>query len=242
MERISKAGTDGGSIMVKGKNEYAGLIKLVTFDINPLQMDDLKVLDGTQNAIGSREYTGKEIVPEFSLKTTIGSTDYILPARSYTIAKKADADNTNVGTGTVVITGDGSNVIGSREVSFQIVAKSLAKPSSGTDLIAVEVIPDSFSYDGTEKKPTVLVTYQYGTEVEVRQLTEGSDFTVAYSNNINAGTATAVISGIGNYTGSRTVEYTITEKSFDGAIVTFPNGTSYPYMGSDNGGWNRKCR
>ena len=230
-----KAGTDGGSIMVKGKNEYAGLIKLVTFDINPLQMDDLKVLDGTQNAIGSREYTGKEIVPEFSLKTTIGSTDYILPARSYTIAKKADADNTNVGTGTVVITGDGSNVIGSREVSFQIVAKSLAKPSSGTDLIAVEVIPDSFSYDGTEKKPTVLVTYQYGTEVEVRQLTEGSDFTVAYSNNINAGTATAVISGIGNYTGSRTVEYTITEKSFDGAIVTFPNGTSYPYMGSDNG-------
>ena len=30
-----KAGTDGGSIMVKGKNEYAGLIKLVTFDINP---------------------------------------------------------------------------------------------------------------------------------------------------------------------------------------------------------------
>lgn len=230
-----KAGTDGGSIMVKGKNEYAGLIKLVTFDINPLQMDDLKVLDGTQNAIGSREYTGKEIVPEFSLKTTIGSTDYILPARSYTIAKKADADNTNVGTGTVVITGDGSNVIGSREVSFQIVAKSLAKPSSGTDLIAVEVIPDSFSYDGTEKKPTVLVTYQYGTEVEVRQLTEGSDFTVAYSNNIHAGTATAVISGIGNYTGSRTVEYTITEKSFDGAIVTFPNGTSYPYMGSDNG-------
>ena len=98
------------------------------------------------------------------------------------IAKKADADNTNVGTGTVVITGDGSNVIGSREVSFQIVVKSLAKPSSGTDLIAVEVIPDSFSYDGTEKKPTVLVTYQYGTEVEVRQLTEGSDFTVAYSN------------------------------------------------------------
>ena len=224
-----KAGTDGGSIMVKGKNEYAGLIKLVTFDINPLQMD------GTQNAIESREYTGKEIVPEFSLKATIGSTDYILPARSYTIAKKADADNTNVGTGTVVITGDGGNVIGSREVSFQIVAKSLAKPSSGTDLIAVEVIPDSFSYDGTEKKPTVLVTYQYGTEVEVRQLTEGSDFTVAYSNNINAGTATAVISGIGNYTGSRTVEYTITEKSFDGAIVTFPNGTSYPYMGSDNG-------
>ena len=37
-----------------------------------------------------------------------------------------------------------------------------------------------------------------------------------------------------NYT-IPTVEYTITEKSFDGAIVTFPNGTSYPYMGSDNG-------
>ena len=74
------------------------------------------------------------------------------------------------------------------------------------------MIPDSFSYDGTEKKPTVLVTYQYGTEVEVRQLTEGSDFTVAYSNNINAGTATAVISGIGNYTDTKSVSFQIVEK------------------------------
>ena len=42
-----KAGTDGGSIMVKGKNEYDGLIKPVTFDINPLQMEALMVLAGS---------------------------------------------------------------------------------------------------------------------------------------------------------------------------------------------------
>lgn len=38
-------------------------------------------------------------------------------------------------------------------------------------------------------------------------LTEGTDYTVAYSNNVNAGTATVAITGIGDYTGK-------TEKTF----------------------------
>ena len=40
-------------------------------------------------------------------------------------------------------------------------------------------------------------------------LAANTDYTVAYSNNINAGTATATLTGMGNYTGTRTVKFTI---------------------------------
>ncbi|MCR5451518.1 MAG: leucine-rich repeat protein [Lachnospiraceae bacterium] len=40
-------------------------------------------------------------------------------------------------------------------------------------------------------------------------LIEGTDYTVQYSNNINVGTATATYTGIGNYTGTRTLQFTI---------------------------------
>lgn len=228
------AGTDGGSVTVTGKNSYAGIVEYVLFDIEPQYINNLKVMDGNQTTVGNREYTGREIIPEIELKATVGTSDFTIPESSYTIAKKDGADNTNVGTGTIVLRGDGKNVLGSREVTFKITPKSLAKPTgSAADTISVEVVPDSFAYDGTEKKPTVIVSYQYGTETEVRQLTEGIDFTVGYSNNINAGTATVTVTGKGNYTNSRKAEFKITEKDFSAAIVTFPNGDKYPYMGSN---------
>lgn len=228
------AGTDAGTIVVKGKNSYDGIIEMVTFDIEAQNMDDLSIMDGNHTSVQSRVYTGKEIEPELTLTVTIGTTKFTLPSSSYTVAKKEGADNTNVGTGTLVFTGDGVNIIGSKEVSFKITAKSLAVPTgSATDTISMEVMPDSYTYDGTEKKPTVIVTYQYGTETQVRQLTEGTDYTVAYSNNIKVGTAKVTVTGQGNYTNSRTAEFTITEKDFTGAVVSFPNGSSYPYMGSN---------
>lgn len=228
------AGTDAGSVVVKGKNSYAGIVEAVLFDIEPQRMADLKVMDGNQTTMKSREYTGKEILPEITLNATIGTSDFAMPESGYTIAKKNGSDNVNVGTGTIVVTGDGTNIIGSKEVTFRITPKSLAKPTgSAADTISVEVVPDSFAYDGTEKRPTVIVTYQYGTESETRQLTEGVDFTVGYSNNVNAGTAKATVTGQGNYTNSRTVEFTITEKDFSGAVVSLPNGDTYPYMGSN---------
>ena len=230
----TNAGTDAGSVYVVGKNSYAGMYEVVSFDIEPQRMADLKVMDGNQTTMKSREYTGKEILPEITLNATIGTSDFAMPESGYTIAKKNGSDNVNVGTGTIVVTGDGTNIIGSKEVTFRITPKSLAKPTgSAADTISVEVVPDSFAYDGTEKRPTVIVTYQYGTESETRQLTEGVDFTVGYSNNVNAGTAKATVTGQGNYTNSRTVEFTITEKDFSGAVVSLPNGDTYTYMGSN---------
>lgn len=46
------------------------------------------------------------------------------------------------------------------------------------------------------------------------QLKLGEDYVIAaYSNNINKGTATAVIKGIGDYSGTKTVKFKITQKT-----------------------------
>ena len=61
----------------------------------------------------------------------------------------------------------------------------------------------SFKYDGKEKKPSVTVKNR------TKVLIAGTDYTVSYSDNIKAGTAKAVITGKGNYTGSVTKTFEI---------------------------------
>lgn len=227
-----------GSISIIGKGNYAGNTKYTTFKIEPLEIRAITVLDGKSTALADREYTGVPILPELSLTTKIGSTTYTLPESDYKVSVSADSDNVSVGTVTLVIEGTTSskgkqNITGSQEVSFDIVPKSLSKPASGQDKISMQVTQDTYAYDGTAKEPEVIVTYQYGSsDTEVRTLNKGTDYTIAYSNNIAAGTAQAIVTGIGNYSGSRTANFTITSQDISAATVTLPNGTVYPYMGS----------
>ncbi len=51
--------------------------------------------------------------------------------------------------------------------------------------------PTTYTYDGTAKEPEVLVVYDGQT------LTKDTDYTVAYSDNKNAGNAEVTITGIG---------------------------------------------
>jgi hypothetical protein len=60
----------------------------------------------------------------------------------------------------------------------------------------------SYTYDGKSKKPSV----------SAKGLVSGKDYTVSYKNNINVGTATVVITGKGNYTGTRTLKFDIVPK------------------------------
>lgn len=63
----------------------------------------------------------------------------------------------------------------------------------------------SWTYDGTEKKPTVRFVTLPGNTT----LSPGISFTVSYENNIHAGTAKIIITGLGLYSGS-TAETTFT--------------------------------
>ncbi|MBE6742464.1 MAG: hypothetical protein E7570_09225, partial [Ruminococcaceae bacterium] len=81
----------------------------------------------------------------------------------------------------------------------------------------VDAIPDQ-TVTGKEIKPAVNVSYN-GVA-----LTEGKDYTISYSNNISAGTATVSITGIGYYTGAKTEHFTIKAGSLVGASVYIRDG------------------
>ena len=138
--------------------------------------------------IADQAYTGSAITPK--PQVTIGSlsltkgTDY---EYSYT-------NNTNVGTATVTVTFKGDyESLGSVEKEFRIV-----KQLSHSD-ITVSDIPNQ-TYTGSAICPEISVT-----DGETA-LILNSDYTVECSDNVNVGTATMTITGMGSY--ARTVEKT----------------------------------
>ncbi len=79
----------------------------------------------------------------------------------------------------------------------------------------LSTIPDQ-TYTGSEIKPDITIKDGETT------LVEGTDYTIEYSNNINAGTATVTVTGMGNYTGTATTDFTIVKA---GSQTTAENKT-----------------
>ena len=126
-------------------------------------------------------YTGSACKPSVTVtykgKKLIEGTDF-------TISYK---DNINIGTASVVIIGKG-NYTGTVTKTFAIAPKN-------TSGLTISGIADK-TYNG--KAQTQFVAVKNGTAA----LKNGTDYTVSYKNNINAGTASIVITGKGNYTGA----------------------------------------
>lgn len=80
---------------------------------------------------------------------------------------------------------------------------SAAVPIDITNKAEVIVNDNSCVYDGTAKEPAVTVS------VNGNILVNGTDYTVSYADNINAGTAVATITGKNGYTGTVTQNFTI---------------------------------
>ena len=76
---------------------------------------------------------------------------------------------------------------------------------TGTDISGAVVTaePNEFTADGAAKEPAVTVTLDGAT------LKEGADYTVAYTNNIEPGTATVTVTGAGKYSGTASATFTI---------------------------------
>ncbi len=83
-----------------------------------------------------------------------------------------------------------------------------------------------------DNKPTVNTNDEVYTgsaitkDVSVAGLTKDKDYTVTYTNNVNVGTATLTIKGIGEYFGEKSYTFKITQKSLSGAAIT-PEALTY---------------
>ncbi len=176
----TNAGT--ATVTITGKGNYTGT-KSANFIINAKNASNLTI-----SSIAAVTYNGSAQTPTVTVKD--GSTT-LTNGTHYTVAY---SNNTNAGTATVTITGKG-NYTGTKTAYFTINAKN-ASNLTISDIAAV-------TYNGLVQTPAVTVMDGSTT------LTSGIHYTVAYSNNTNAGTAIVTITGIGNYTGTKTANFTI---------------------------------
>ena len=89
----------------------------------------------------------------------------------------------------------------------------------------------SYTYDGSAKTPTVTVRDGSAT------LTQGTHYTVSYRNNVSVGTATVTVTGKGNYSGTVTLTFVITQRTYsvDHTKLTFSFGNNYRDMAYNPG-------
>lgn len=175
------AGTASVTITGYGYYTYS---KVLTFTINKIDLPD----DFSLNDI---EYTGSSIT---SSDVTITSLSGLKVNDDYTLS--VSSNDGSVGSElTITITGTGSyNTSSTRTLTSTIKAKTLT-------LSMFERI-ETQNYTGSAITPTVVVNSSYS-------LTLDTDYTVAYANNIDEGTASVTIAGIGNYTGSVVLTFDI---------------------------------
>ena len=108
----------------------------------------------------------------------------------------------------------------------------------GMASVTIKVAPKTITADMISEIPAQKYTGKeiqpvpYVTDDEIA-LVSGKDFELSYSdNNINAGTATVTIIGIGNYTGIAEKKFTIEPKNIESAIIVL-GGLSRPYTGEE---------
>lgn len=94
-------------------------------------------------------------------------------------------------------------------ISFNALADDTPLVTLDNANTTVSFSSTSLTYKASEWKPSVKVTYTDPETDKVISLVRNRDYTVEYKNNINAGQASAVITGIGNYSGSVTGKFKI---------------------------------
>ena len=185
---------DAGTYKVTASCESESTIytAAATFTVEPREIEAKDVAFDKELT-----YTGNELTQTVTVtvngKTLTVGTDYTV----------SDLTGTEPGSYPVTVAGTG-NYTGTVTKSFEI-AKA--------DISSAEITYDAgpYGYTGKEWKPEVAVSFNDAA------LTADTDYTVSYENNINAGTAKIIITGIGDhFTGSTEKTFTINSAEISG--------------------------
>lgn len=172
---------------------------------------------GKNGACGGNVSTWKNVRV---YETLVANADYKVAYRGNVNAGKAYVDVTGI---------NGYSDV--RSTPFTIAAKA-ATPT-------VSLSTGSYAYNGQARKPGVTV------KVGGRTLKSGTDYTVAYSNNVKPGTATVRVTLKGNYSGSASKTFTIKDNvpsapASKNGWAKSAGGTWYYYQaGKLAKGWQR---
>ncbi len=190
---------------------YTLTVSKKSLAVSSVTVDD-KTYDGTTDATVS--------ALTLSDSTLAFGTDFTATATF------ADADVAEDKTVTVVITLDSSIVsnyeLASDSTTTTASITALELTSSNTSITWGATV---FTYSGSENKPTVTVVATVNGSAIA--LEEDTDYTVTYSDDtINVGSKTAVLTGIGNYTGTfETLDYSVSQATVTPSIATIDDVT-----------------
>ena len=183
-------------IIVTGSGEYHGVID-TSFTIEQLDVTG-GVLELEKDAYG---YTGSEIKPVVTGITLAGGS--IEPGTDFDVTY---SNNINVGSGEIALTArSSSNYKGTVTGKFAITA---------ADITDAQLTVADQTYTGAALKPAVTVY------LGQTKLIEGTDYTVGYADNTDAGTATVTVKGMGNYAGTVKTTFKIAARSISAAKIT----------------------
>lgn len=131
------------------------------------------------------------------------------------IETKPIVKNINTKVGTYTLTPEGGSDV---NYDFKLISGTLTIRKRSIQDMSVSLDKTSYVYDGLEKEPVVTITNGK------TNLVKDIDYTVSYTNNVNAGTANIVIIGIGNYEGAITKEFIIEKANINVEVKNY-NGT-----------------
>ncbi|MBR5662669.1 MAG: carbohydrate-binding domain-containing protein [Bacilli bacterium] len=184
----------------------------------PLEVINITASDKEYDGTTTADLSGYEFIGLVNDHVMVKDTDYTVEAN---FDNAEIGENKDVTVRFTILNGnnDKYELVTSE---FTVKASIFASYIESSD---VELDNDTFSYTGSEIKPNPIV------EINGNILVKNTDYTVSYENNINVGTAYAVIEGIGNY---RTLEpikvpFTINQLSI---TPTIENIDSVTYNGS----------
>lgn len=201
----TNAGT--ASVTITGKGNYSGIIKK-TFIINPIDISASKAFDEDITIYEN----GKKQKP-----TTKFSID--INGKSVTLKKDVDykyAYPEIIESGDYVVTINGiGNYCSSKTINVHVIKESV--PVTALSISKI----DNQKYTGFKIEPELNISYNK------TPLVKGTDYLVEYHNQLEVGTATATIQGLGNYSGKKTISYKITGTPISKASVE--NLTNYIY-------------
>ena len=160
--------------------------------------------------ITDKTNAGVTIAGDAAITKTYGDADFTLTAAAANEGESGAWTWTSSDTAVATVTNDGTvTIVG--QGTAAITAKYESKTTIGEATVSLRVERKTISEADFTALPTETKTYNGAAQEQTiaTALVKDTDYTVEYSSNTNAGTASYTITGIGNYTGSITKEFEI---------------------------------
>lgn len=212
---VTDLGTAGNyTMLLTGTGNYSGTLALSFRVASGTSVNTL-----TASSIKAQKYTGKALTPKLTLKDPM-TRKTLKSGTHYTLTYE---NNVNAGTASIVIQGiEANGYVGTRRVTFTIQPCEIKK-------VNAKILDKKIYYTGTAQTPRVSLTYKK------MGLVQGRDYQISYSSNTSKGKGIITLTGIGNYTSTRILKFTISARKMKEANIvmsatqdTYDGPTQYP--------------